>query len=441
MSKKLLINIIIANLLWSFVPIIVSGLALEVSVIMIIFLRFLMASIVLFLLSFIFTAYNNRLTQNEKISLNILIKNLLHPNRRFYSIRNIYYYWLLGFFGIIIHIVFFFLTLKTTSIIFTITGFLLSIIFIALYEKGVNFEKFDIFKVLYIILLTFSIIIIIFVSVVGGNLTEKPITFNAVLYLLIFSITTAFLYIAINRDAYSIEETQIISKNKYYQIPRLLIKIAVAFFLGTISMVPFVFVIGILPFPNELQYESLKFFEQFSSFFTILGRWEILYLLIFSTLIPYLLIFVTNTIWKSENLTYSQWSSILNLIDPIGSILFSVILIREYFPYDLLFITIFLLLITIIFRYSHEVKNLVKANLLITLKKGSTKPIILRILKYYGITKISALIGTYDLLVDVKTSSIKDLYFLVDKRLKPIDQIKKIDILFINKIEKFSLET
>ncbi|MFX1594612.1 MAG: hypothetical protein ACFFBK_00955 [Promethearchaeota archaeon] len=439
MSNKLLINIVIANLLWSFIPIVVSGLVLEISIIMIIFLRFLIASIVLFILALIFVALNNRLTQFKKISPNVLIKNLFHPNRRFYYIKNIYYYWLLGFFGITLHIIFFFLTLKTISIIFTMTGFLLSIILIALYEKGVNFEKFDIFKVLYIVMLIFSIIIIIFVSIIGSNLNKKPITFNGILYLLIFSITISFLYIGINRDAYSKEEAQLISKNKYYQIPRLLIKMATAFFLGTLSMIPFVFVIGILPFSNELKYESIKFFEQFSSFFAILGRWEILYLLIFSTLIPYLLVFVTNTLWKSENLTYSQWSSILNLIDPMGSILFSVMMIREYFPLDLLIITIFLLLITIMFRYAHEAKNLIKANLLITLKKGTLKPIILRILKYYGITKVAALIGTYDLLVDVKTNSIKDLYFLVDKSLKPIDQIKNIDILFINKTEKLSL--
>ena len=72
------------------------------------------------------------------------------------------------------------------------------------------------------------------------------------------------------------------------------------------------------------------------------------------------------------------------------------------------------------------------------MKKGTFKPLILRILKYYGITKISALIGNYDILVEVKINSIKDLYFLVDKRLKPINEIKNIEILFINRIELLS---
>ena len=87
-----------------------------------------------------------------------LATNLFHKNRRFFDIKNILYYLYLGFFGIILNIVFFFLTLKTTSITFTMVGFLLSVIFIAFYEKGVNFERFDVFKVLYIIILFFSII-------------------------------------------------------------------------------------------------------------------------------------------------------------------------------------------------------------------------------------------------------------------------------------------
>jgi drug/metabolite transporter (DMT)-like permease len=438
MGNKLLINIVIANLLWSFIPIVVSGLFLEVSIIMVIFLRFLVAGIFLFLLALILVLFNNRIPDNKEIPLKILFKNLIHPNRRFYHIKNVYYYWLVGFFGIILHLIFFFLTLKTTSITFTMIGFLLSIILIAFYEKGVNFEKFDIFKVLYIIMLVFTIIILATIGIIGGNLKGKPITFNGILYLVIFSITISFLYVSINRDAFSKYEAKLITKNKFYKIPRFLIKMSISFFLGTISMIPFIYIFIIIPLPNELKYESIQFFQQFMDIFVILGRWEILYLIIFSTLIPYILVFITNTFWKSEHLTYSQWSSILNLIDPMGSILFSVILISEYFPYDILIITIFLIIITIIFRYAHETKNLIKAYLLISLKSREIKSTILKILKYNGIMSIYALIGSFDLLVYVKVSSIRDLYSLVDNRLKPIDEIKNLEILFINKIEKLS---
>ncbi|MFX0033964.1 MAG: EamA family transporter [Candidatus Hodarchaeota archaeon] len=438
MKNKLIINIILANLLWSFIPIVVSGLFLEVSIIMVIFLRFLVSGFTLLVLAVLLILINNKLTQNKSISLKFLFSNLFHKNRRFFDRRNISYYTYLGFFGIILHIIFFFLTLKKTSITFTMVGFLLSIIFIAFYEKGVNFEKFDIFKTLYIVILFFSIVLLIYVGSVGASLNGTPIMLNGIIYLLIFSITISFLYISINRDAYSKEEVNQINMNKYYKVPRFLIKMAFSFLIGIICMIPFALIIYIIPIETDLTYEVSRFFEQFSNLFVILGRWEIIFLIIFSTITPYLLVFIANVNWKPESLTYSQWSSILNLIDPLGSIIFSVIFVNEYFPLVLLIIVIFLIITTVILRYSHEVKNLVQAVLLLKIKKGSMNKIALRVFKYYGVTSTYALIGTNDLLLNVKISSIKDFYDLVNLRLKPLTDIQDIKILFTNQIEKIS---
>lgn len=436
MENKLIINIILANLLWSFIPVVVEGLFLEVSIIMVIFLRFLISGFVLLILSIILVFINNRITQNETISLRFLFKNLLHKNRRFFDIKNISYYLYLGFFGIILNIVFFFLTLKTTSIIFTMVGFLLSVIFIAFYEKGANFEKFDIFKVLYIILLFFTIVILVFVGSTGAALKGRPVMLNGIIYLLVFSIAISFLYIVINRDAYSMEEVKIININRNYKIPRFLLKMSFSFLIGVICLIPLVLIIYIIPIETDLTYEISTFFAQFKSIFLILFRWEMIFLIIFATIIPYLLIFVANVNWKSENLTYSQWSSILNLVDPMGSIIFSIIFVNEYFPHELLIIIIFLLVFTFVFRYSHEIKNLVQAIVLLKLKKGSINRIALRVFKYYGITSIYTLVGTYDLLLNAKVSSIKDFYNLINLRLKPLNEIEDIEVLFTNKIVK-----
>lgn len=436
MENKLIINIIVANLLWSFIPVIVEDLFLEISILMVIFLRFLISGFALLIIAIILVIINNRISHNASISFRFLFKNLLHKNRRFFDIKNITYYFYLGFFGIILNIIFFFLTLKTTSITFTMIGFLLSVIFIAFYEKGVNFEKFDIFKVLYIIILFFSIIILVFVGSTGAVLQGRPLMLNGVIYLLIFSISISFLYIVINRDAYSGEEIKIINKNKNYKIPRFLIKMSISFLIGVICMIPILLFIYVLPIETDLTNEISTFFAQFGSLFLILGRWELIFLIVFSTIIPYLLIFVANVNWKSTDLTYSQWSSILNLIDPMGSIIFSAILVNEYFPLELLIIIIFLLVFTFVFRYSHEVKNLVQAVILVRLKKGSPDRTALRIFKYYGITSIFVLIGTHDLLLKVKISSIKDFYRLINIRLKPLKDIEDIEILFINKVIK-----
>lgn len=436
MANKLLINIIVANLLWSFIPIIISGLFQDVSIIMIIFIRFLISGIILLFLAFLIVILNNKVSKNEEIPLGLLLRNLFHKNRRFYDLKNIIYYGLLGFFGIILHIIFFFLTIKTTSISFTMSGFLISIILIAFYEKGVYFEKFDIFKVLYLVMLTFSIIILIAVSATGAILKGKPIGVNAIIYLLIFSVTISFLYISINNDAYSKEEIKTINEINIYKIPRLLIKMSFSFLLGTLLMIPFVFIIFLIPVQTDLTFEVIQFFQQLPQFIRIMSRWEIIFLIIFSTIIPYLLVYIANANWKATYLTYTQWSSILNLIDPLGSLIFAVVLVNEYFPYEYLIIVIFFFSITIIFRYAHEVKNLVQAIALLNLKKGAISTIPTKILKYHGVQSAHALIGTNDLLVNIKISSIKDFYYLINNRLKPIREVNNLEILFINKQEK-----
>lgn len=438
MQNKYIINILIANLLWSFIPVLVSDLVSEISVFMIIFIRFTISGSFLLFIAILFTLINNHLTNNAKISIKLLFENIRHKNRRFNNIRNYNYYILIGFCGVILNLVFFFLTLKVTSISFTMIGFLLSVIIIAIYEAGRNFEKFDVFKALYIALMFFAILIILFVSYQSAQLHGEPISLNGFVYLILFSVSISFLYVGINKDSYSKLELTSINENKYYKIPRFLIKMSLSFLIGTLLMIPFLMVLNFLPIFSDLKLEIILFFNEFTNIFLYLGRWEIIYLIIFSTIIPYLLIYLANVNWKSLNLTYSQWSSILNLIDPMGSIILSVILISEFFPFELLIIFIFLIMISIILRYAHEVKNMVNAYLLITLRKGSMGLLPVKILKNYGIVAIHALIGYHDLLINIKISSIKDFYYLVDKKLKSISDIKKVDIYFINKIEKIT---
>lgn len=73
MQNKLIINIILANLLWSFIPIIVSDLFVEVSIIMVIFLRFLISGFVLLILALILVLINNKF-RKKKFQLDFYLK-------------------------------------------------------------------------------------------------------------------------------------------------------------------------------------------------------------------------------------------------------------------------------------------------------------------------------------------------------------------------------
>ena len=429
-------NLVIANLLWSFIPIVVMGLFSEISILTIIFLRFFISGIVLFVIAILLVLVNNYRNKENKISLKELFLNLRHKNKRFYRIRQYNYYFLIGFFGIILHILFFFLALKKTSIPFVMIGMLMTIIFISFYEKGVNYEKFDTFRVLFIVMLFFSILIITFVSLQGAEIKGDPIELLGFIYLVLYSITGSFLYISIDRDSFSKKELIDININKYYKIPRALIKMAIAFISGVILLILASILITLLPFETDITQEANAFFNELQFIFVILGRWEIIYLIIFATILPYLLIFLAKVNWKTTILTYSQWSSILGLIDPMSTLIFSVILVNEFFPHGYLIIVIVFLVITIVLRYAHEVRNIVQAKILLKIKNGSLKLMPIKILKYYGVRKIESLIGRYDLMLHVKVNSFKDFHYLINRKLKLIDDIVAIEVQFVDKIEK-----
>jgi len=436
LPSKYLSNLVIANLLWSFIPIVVMGLFSEISILTIIFLRFFISGIVLFVIAILMVLVNNYLNNENKISLRELFINLKHKNKRFYRIRQYNYYFLIGFFGIILHILFYFLALKRTSIPFAMIGMLMTIVFISLYEKGANYEKFDIFRILFIVMLIFSILIITFVSLQGAEIKGDPIDLLGFIYLVLYSITGSFLYISIDRESFSKKELINININKYYKIPRALIKMAIAFISGVILLILGSLLIALLPFETDITQEAVKFFTELQFIFVILGRWEIIYLIIFATILPYLLIFLARVNWKTTILTYSQWSSILGLIDPMSTLIFSVILVNEFFPHGYLIIVIVFLVITIVLRYAHEVRNIVHAKILLKIKKGSLKFMPIKILKFYGVRKIESLIGRYDLMLHVKVNSFKDFHYLINRKLKLIDEILAIEVQFVDKIEK-----
>ena len=436
LPSKYLYNLIIANLLWSFIPIVVMGLFSEISILTVIFLRFFISGIVLFVVAILFVFVNNYLNKETNISLKELFLNLRHKNNRFYKIRQYNYNFLIGFFGIILHILFFFLALKKTSIPFVMIGMLMIIIFISFYEKGVNYEKFDIFRILFIVMLLFSILIITFVSLQGAEIKGDPIDLLGFIYLVLYSVTGSFLYISIDRDSFSKKELINININKYYKIPRALIKMAISFISGVILLILTSLLITLLPFETDITQEAIGFFNELQFIFMILGRWEIIYLIIFATILPYLLIFLARVNWKTTILTYSQWSSILGLIDPMSTLIFSVLLVNEFFPHGYLIIVIVFLVITIVLRYAHEVRNIVQAKILLKIKNGSLKLIPIKILKFYGIREIESLIGRYDLMLHVKVNSFKDFHYLINRKLKLIDEILAIKVQFVDKIEK-----
>jgi DNA-binding Lrp family transcriptional regulator len=266
-------------------------------------------------------------------------------------------------------------------------------------------------------MLSFAIIIIIAVSFRGAQLSGTPIELRGIIYLILYSITGSFLFISIERDSFSKKELRNINKNKYYKIPRALIII-------------------LLPFETDFTQETVNFFNTLPSLISIFLRWEIIYLIIFATIIPYLLIFLANVNWKTTSLTYSQWSSILGLISPSSTLIFAVLLSGEYFPPEFLIIVVVFLVIAVVLRYAHEIKNVINAYIFLKIEKGGLNTIPIKILKFYGIKEIYSLIGKFDLMLNVRVNSFRDFHYLINRKLKPLNEILEVEVQFVNKKEK-----
>ncbi|MHA1756726.1 MAG: EamA family transporter [Promethearchaeota archaeon] len=440
MKNKYILHLIFANILWGLIPVLVKDLFKELSILTVIFLRFFISGIILFFLAILLIYMNNKNLEMEsaKISLKRLLKFAFQRNEAFYNIKYIYHFIIIGFLGIILQIIFFFLALKTTSIAFTMTGFPLSIILIAFYEHGVKTEKLDLFKALYLIILTFTIIIILFVYIENPEMIPKGgsiVILKGIIYIVSFALCLMFLQIAMNKESYSESEIKFMNINRNYKIIRMIIELSFVFLIGTALMFPFLLMANYIPLLEDLTSETNQFFSELYSFYLYLANWEVLFLIIFSTIIPYILIFIASVKWSPYNLTYGQWSGILTLIEPIGGILFGVIIIKEYFPPLYLLIVLFLLIISILLRYTHESRNIVNASILITHEKGFLKDLPLKLLKLDGVQSIESLIGIHDLKLNVRMNSIKDFYLLTNK-LRDYNEIKEIKIIFIEDINK-----
>lgn len=436
MHNKYIFYIVGANLLWSLIPVVVIGLFDDMSIFMIILFRFLVSGLVLFFMSFLLIQFNNYFTNNQNISFKTLLHFIKTENKGFYGMKNLYYHMLLGFFGVILQIIGYFFALKTTSIALTMIGFPVSIVLIAFYEHGAKAEKIDFFKVLYMLILVFSIGIIIFIKVGQPRTQSIGSPVLGIGYILLFTVCVTFLNIAINRDKYTDLELKFINQNKLYKLARLLVKLASVFITGIILMFPFMIIFLFIEVDPILTLEIHLFFKQLPLLGPFLFRWEILFLIIFSTIIPFLLIFFASVNWSPYNLTYNQWNSIITIIEPIGGILFGVLLIQESFPLIFLIIVVFLLTITILLRYAYEAKNIINAYVLIQHREGLTKDLPIKLLQINGVCCVDSLAGEYDLKLKIKTSSIKDFYDLIENKLQKFENINNIEILFINKINK-----
>jgi DNA-binding Lrp family transcriptional regulator len=90
-------------------------------------------------------------------------------------------------------------------------------------------------------------------------------------------------------------------------------------------------------------------------------------------------------------------------------------------------------------RFIHESVNKVNALIAINLKQGNMERFPIKLLKYDGVSSVQYMVGTYDIILTIKANSLKDVYYLVNEELRNLEAIMNLKILFINKINKLTI--
>ncbi|MEM2636858.1 MAG: hypothetical protein QXL15_00755 [Candidatus Korarchaeota archaeon] len=160
-------------------------------------------------------------------------------------------------------------------------------------------------------------------------------------------------------------------------------------------------------------------------------NYYVILLVILYTLIPYFMYWYSSTIWPPDAMSFSQWASILNLLETAISTLLSRYVLGEEVNEITFLAAVSFLFVTLMLRYFHESRERVHTLLLIGVAPSKHQSVISRLVKMNEFSSVWSISGE-EFLVMVKY--ISDNHHELEKKLgelKSIDGISSIRVLEI----------
>lgn len=421
--------IFLANVLWALLPIAVVELFQTYSVFLIFLLRFFFGGAFILVTGIILTLFYKR--NHPEINLKILGKYLRSQNPDYRHLHQFGYFAIVGSIGFTIHISFFFFSIKFLGILVTVIGFPISLILVSIFSK----ETMDMFKGLYLGVLIIAIILIGAgrIQLAEANLQDP----TGWLALLLFTVSLTVLMNQMAKDPLQRWETQlVIQTHGVYKILRMLTKIGFIFLIAAAFIFPLTGILLLLPADSLFQQEAVKFYAQLGSLGTLFLTWQGLFLILGATVTCYLLLFAAEAYWPRSALPFDTWSSLLSIVEPAGSVIFGVLIVNEQFPIDYLFIVVFLLSLSILLRYVHETSNKVIAYVALSLVPQREKQVFQDLYHVKGIQSMASVVGDYDLILFIQSSSIVAFNKLVRRKLESHPDVEKVKVFLVEEVLK-----
>lgn len=388
------------------------------SILIIVFLRFVGGGIIMLFLVFIQLLlkkyHDNKNGENYSFfqtNWSDLKHYLTSKNARFFNLHRLLYLFLLGFFGITVNVVTYFIGLEELSIVLMLVGSPGGTIIVIAFYNSKNKEKLTLFKGVYLFMMFFALVITFLAT---ENTLSVKATITGILALFVNIVALFILFVYMGRDSYArVEKIWQKKQGGNYTLMRTLVKLAIFMLFGGVSvllLLPFGYI-----FPGSYFTELANgFLEQFAHIWLLLFNPNMIVLILCNTVLAYLLLFVPATFWDVEHsLSLDQWNSILYLLDPITGTTLSVALGYETANIPLLATTLVLLAIAILLRYVHEKESRFSAIIFIDVTFGSQKAMLQHLSTFPEIRKYYWTTGISDMMIKANFGSINEYYSFI----------------------------
>jgi DNA-binding Lrp family transcriptional regulator len=312
-------------------------------------------------------------------------------------------------------LILFFWGLKTLGAIVITIGFIIALIITAAANWSMGKEDMSGFTLLYLFTMFIVMIIIGFIS---GNEPhhENIISIQSMTVTVSYGLAYGFFFITSGLDRMTNEEHFFTREVPRYALARTIFKITLIFAMASVTLIPLLFVLKTAGINPSLTEEISGFFSQLHLLFKISIMPNMLFITVFCTIIPFLGYYYAASRWP-RNSSFELWGGITAMIEPIVNMLVGLYLLHESFPETWLYVVIVLMGIAILMKYLSETDSQVHSLIFITSRPNYSKMIMKEAYCIKSVKNVKLLLGKYDFMVEILSSSMKDFNDVVANKI------------------------
>ena len=248
-----------------------------------------------------------------------------------------------------------------------------------------------------------------------------------------YGIFQALFFLASGRDQLSTQEYYYLRKEPYYKVVRTTIKISIMFFIGAIMLFPLLLSFLILPVPQEVQTETMLFFQQIHLWPQVALLPNSLLLVGLCTVTTFTGYYFLAAVWPKES-SFEMWAGVIALLEPMMNIYLGVTFLNENFPISWFIITIILLFFGIIVKYLSETESQVNAIVFLKLQFGYGRRVMVEAYKIRSVRQVLDILGEDDFMLSITAHSHTEFTKIILKQISALPGLISYKVVLVSQI-------